>query len=136
MHQHSVFFAAVLLGITGSALLASEGPFDGRNFKGRIAWSSDGNFNDEDDWAASPVALAIFAQFGVKAKLAHFDYNSILTAPSRNGSARTKSASAAPRNDTDTTQPFFTTAGRTSMARSKALEKPSTPPRQTIRCIS
>src|SRR6185436_6072 len=60
MHQHSVFFAAVLLGITGSALLASEGPFDGRNFKGRIAWSSDGNFNDEDEWAASPVALAIF----------------------------------------------------------------------------
>jgi hypothetical protein len=29
-------------------------------FKGRIAWSTDGNFNDEDDWAASPVALAIF----------------------------------------------------------------------------
>jgi hypothetical protein len=26
------------------------GPFDGREFKGRIAFSSDGNYNDEDDW--------------------------------------------------------------------------------------
>jgi hypothetical protein len=55
-------------------------PFDGRNFHGRIAWSADGNHNDEDDWAASAFALALFAQFGVKDKLAHFDYNSILTA--------------------------------------------------------
>lgn len=44
-------------------------------FKGRIAWSADGNFNDEDDWAASPLALAIFAEFGMKEKLVHFDYN-------------------------------------------------------------
>jgi hypothetical protein len=54
-------------------------PFDGKSFRGRIAWSADGNFNDEDDWAASPVALAIFAEFGVKDRLVHFDYNSILT---------------------------------------------------------
>ena len=47
-------------------------------FKGRIAWSADGNFNDEDDWAASPVALAIFADLGVKDKLVHFDYNCIV----------------------------------------------------------
>ncbi len=46
--------------------------------KGRIAWSADGNHNDEDDWAASPIALAIFARFGVKDRLVHFDYNSIL----------------------------------------------------------
>ncbi len=52
-------------------------PWENGEFKGRIAWSSDGNFNDEDDWAASPVALAIFAQFGVKDKLVHFDYNNI-----------------------------------------------------------
>jgi hypothetical protein len=57
---------------------AHSGPFDGKNFKGRIAWSCDGNHNDEDDWAASPVALAIFAEFGVKDKLVHFDYNNIL----------------------------------------------------------
>jgi CubicO group peptidase (beta-lactamase class C family) len=53
-------------------------PFDGQTFQGRIAWSADGNFNDEDDWGASPMALAIFARSGVADKLVHFDYNSIL----------------------------------------------------------
>ena len=57
---------------------AHTGPFDGKNFKGRIAYSADGNFNDEDDWAASAFALAIFAEFGVKDNLVHFDYNCIL----------------------------------------------------------
>jgi len=47
-------------------------------FPGRIAWSADGNHNDPDDWAASPVALAIFAEAGVKDRLVHFDYNCIL----------------------------------------------------------
>jgi hypothetical protein len=64
--------------VLASVLGAHSGPFDGKRFKGRIAWSSDGNHNDEDDWAASPVALAIFAEFGVKGRLVHFDYNSIL----------------------------------------------------------
>jgi hypothetical protein len=59
-------------------VFAHNGPFDGKNFKGRIAYSADGNFNDEDDWAASAFALAIFAEFGVKDKLVHFDYNCIL----------------------------------------------------------
>lgn len=53
-------------------------PFDGKAFRGRIAWSADGNHNDPDDWAASPVALAIFAACGVKDRLVHFDYNCIL----------------------------------------------------------
>ncbi len=68
----------LLLGLTSSVLLAQPNPFDGRNFKGRIAWSSDGNHNDEDDWAASPVALAIFNALGVNDQVVHFDYNSIL----------------------------------------------------------
>ncbi|MFC2126587.1 hypothetical protein ACFLU5_17490 [Bacteroidota bacterium] len=59
-------------------IYAHTGPFDGSSFKGRIAYSANGNFNDEDDWAASPVALAIFAECGVKDKLVHFDYNCIL----------------------------------------------------------
>ncbi|MFN2127964.1 MAG: hypothetical protein ACK2TU_08915, partial [Anaerolineales bacterium] len=59
-------------------IYAHAGPFDGNDFKGRIAYSADGNFNDEDDWAASAVALAIFAEFGVQEKLVHFDYNCIL----------------------------------------------------------
>jgi hypothetical protein len=47
-------------------------------FRGRIAWSCDGNHNDPDDWAASPVALAVFAACGARDRLVHFDYNSIL----------------------------------------------------------
>ncbi len=71
--------AIVLLGCGMVAPgLGASGPFDGEKFQGRIAWSADGNHNDEDDWAASPVALAIFAAFGVKEQLVHFDYNSIL----------------------------------------------------------
>ncbi len=62
-----------------SNLFPDAGPFDGKNFTGRIAYSADGNHNDPDDWAASPVVLALFAEFGVKQKLVHFDYNSILT---------------------------------------------------------
>ncbi len=62
-----------------SKFFSDAGPFDGKNFRGRIAYSADGNHNDPDDWAASPVVLAIFAEFGVKEKLVHFDYNSILT---------------------------------------------------------
>lgn len=69
-------FAACALAAVAAG--AHSGPFDGKNFKGRIAWSCDGNHNDEDDWAASPVALAIFAEFGVKDRLVHFDYNNIL----------------------------------------------------------
>jgi hypothetical protein len=65
---------------TAAAGSAPSAPYDGQTFKGRIAWSADGNHNDEDDWAASPVALAIFAESGVKDRLVHFDYNCILTA--------------------------------------------------------
>lgn len=69
---------ALALHFTAANLLPATGPFDGKRFKGRIAWSADGNHNDPDDWMASPVALAIFAQAGVKDRLVHFDYNSIL----------------------------------------------------------
>src|ERR671925_499489 len=72
------FQLILCLSLAGITLFAQTGPFDGKTFKGRIAWSADGNHNDEDDWAASPVALAIFAESGVKDKLVHFDYNSIL----------------------------------------------------------
>lgn len=72
--------ALLLLGLAMSSSSAQSVPFDGKTFKGHIAWSADGNHNDEDDWAASPVALAIFAASGVKDRLVHFDYNCILTA--------------------------------------------------------
>ncbi len=50
---------------------------DGK-FIGRIAYSADGNYNDEDDWAASAFALAMLHRFGLQDKLVHFDYNCIL----------------------------------------------------------
>ena len=59
-------------------LSARSGPFDGKQFRGRIAYSADGNYSDEDDWASSPVALALMAEFGVKDRLVHFHYNNIL----------------------------------------------------------
>ena len=76
MRLNIVFFLILL--INPGNLSACSGPFDGKEFKGRIAYSADGNFNDEDDWAASAFALAIFAEFGVRDKLVHFDYNCIL----------------------------------------------------------
>jgi hypothetical protein len=57
---------------------AETGPYIGGKFQGRIAYSADGNHNDPDDWAASPVSLAIFAEAGLKDRLVHFDYNCIL----------------------------------------------------------
>jgi len=78
-HCLKIAFAATIITLlTVSNLYAHSGPFNGQTFKGRIAYSADGNYNDEDDWGASPVALAIFAEFGVKDKLVHFDYNCIL----------------------------------------------------------
>lgn len=77
LHPVAVRAATVLLAALGVAQ-AGPGPFDGKTFKGRIAWSCDGNHNDEDDWAASPIALAIFAASGVQDRLVHFDYNNIL----------------------------------------------------------
>jgi hypothetical protein len=58
---------------------AATRPYLAGRFQGRIAVSADGNDNDPDDWAASPVALAILAEAGLKDRLVHFDYNSILT---------------------------------------------------------
>lgn len=69
---------AILLLVCSSMLPAHRGPFDGENFKGRIAFSSDGNYNDEDDWGAFPVAVAMLDAFGVTGKLVHVDYGNIL----------------------------------------------------------
>jgi hypothetical protein len=74
-----VCVVAALLDWAGVISLAAQiKPYVGGQFKGRIAYSADGNHNDADDWAASPVALAIFAEAGVKDRLVHFDYNCIL----------------------------------------------------------
>ncbi|MHC4368755.1 MAG: hypothetical protein ACYSW8_14200, partial [Planctomycetota bacterium] len=79
--KHSVQIvcaAATIALLCGSILHAFPGPFDGRNFKGRIAFSSDGNYNDEDDWGAFPVAVAMLDACGLTDKLVHIDYSNIL----------------------------------------------------------
>lgn len=70
--------AAILVILFAANTYAHCGPFDGKNFKGRIAFSSDGNYNDEDDWGAFPVAIATLDAFGVADKLVHVDYCNIL----------------------------------------------------------
>jgi len=70
--------AIIVLLLLAAATHAHPGPFDGKEFKGRIAFSSDGNCNDEDDWGAFPVAVALLDAFGVKDKLVHVDYCNIL----------------------------------------------------------
>lgn len=72
-----LLLAALLLS-TPAAPADDTGPYVAGKFQGRIAYSADGNHNDPDDWAASPVALAIFAEAGLKDRLVHFDYNCIL----------------------------------------------------------
>jgi len=64
--------------LLASAFARADSPYVEGQFRGRIAYSADGNHNDPDDWAASPVALAIFAQGGLRDRLVHFDYNCIL----------------------------------------------------------
>ena len=70
--------AILIVLFSASLLYPHAGPFDGKTFKGRIAFSHDGNYNDEDDWGAFPVAIAILDAFGVTGKLVHVDYSNIL----------------------------------------------------------
>lgn len=73
------WIAAVSLASLAIANRASaDGPYIQGAFRGRIAYSADGNHNDPDDWAASPMALAILAECGLREKLVHFHYNNIL----------------------------------------------------------
>jgi hypothetical protein len=55
-------------------------PYSPQGWVGRIALSHDGNFNDEDDWGAFPVTIAILDAFGVKDRLVHIEYNNIIQA--------------------------------------------------------
>jgi hypothetical protein len=55
-------------------------PYSAGGFQGRIGLSHDGNFNDEDDWGAFPVMIAILDAAGVKDKLVHIEYNCIIQA--------------------------------------------------------
>jgi hypothetical protein len=71
-------FLAVFSLLLSVSLRSQAEPYSAGGFQGRIALSHDGNFNDEDDWGASPVAIAILDAFGVKDKLVHVEYNNII----------------------------------------------------------
>jgi hypothetical protein len=45
------------------------------NGKGRIVISSDGNEHDHDDWAATPLSLAVLSAAGLQDKLALYTYS-------------------------------------------------------------
>ena len=44
----------------------------------RIAIDADGNYNDPDDWAATPMGLALLARRGVQSKLVHYSWGNII----------------------------------------------------------
>ncbi|MFC2115071.1 Ig-like domain-containing protein [Bacteroidota bacterium] len=44
----------------------------------RVAYTADGNVNDPDDWSATPLSLAMWADVGFQNRMVHFDYHSRL----------------------------------------------------------
>jgi hypothetical protein len=46
----------------------------------RIAVDADGNFNDDDDWASTPMTLAILAAGGLQDRVVHYTFNNSLGA--------------------------------------------------------
>jgi hypothetical protein len=78
MNIRKTFCATLLLGLILPVMFqpVSAGPIPTEN--DRIGWSSDGNKVDPDDWAATALALAVFAKMGWQDKLVHFDYNNRL----------------------------------------------------------
>lgn len=66
----------IVLGTLLSISQLCADPIPGEN--DRIGWSADGNLADEDDWAATAMALAVFAKMGWQDKLVQFDYNNRL----------------------------------------------------------
>ncbi|MFC2081284.1 hypothetical protein ACFLR8_03650 [Bacteroidota bacterium] len=72
------FIRALLLAMVLTITFQNYGTAQIPGENDRIGWSSDGNLNDEDDWAATAMALAIFAKMEWQDKLVHFDYNNRL----------------------------------------------------------
>jgi hypothetical protein len=44
----------------------------------RIAIDVDGNYNDEDDWSATPMTLALLARRALQSKLVHYSWANII----------------------------------------------------------
>lgn len=50
---------------------------------GRIAFSSDGNRHDSDDWGATALSLALLKYAGLQERFVHYDYNNHIGASRR-----------------------------------------------------
>lgn len=71
MKRRTLLFAVVMLLVLGN-VMAQQAPWQG---KGRIAVSSDGNEYDHDDWAATPLTLAMLAARGLQDQLVLYTYS-------------------------------------------------------------
>ncbi len=69
-----IFFALLIFFLmkTTSTLTAQNPVWQG---KGRIALSSDGNEHDHDDWAATPLSLALLSAAGLQDNLVLYTYS-------------------------------------------------------------
>ena len=72
MNTHKTFSIAVVLLILAFSTNAQTPLWQG---KGRIAISSDGNEHDHDDWAATPLSLALLAAAGLQDQLVVYTYS-------------------------------------------------------------
>lgn len=71
--RHIGWSLALVLAITPLAVVHAQAPpWQGR---GRIAISADGNEHDHDDWAATPLSLALLAARGLQDRLALYTYS-------------------------------------------------------------
>jgi hypothetical protein len=74
-YNHMKFSIAIILLSTflNTVVLNAQTPvWQG---EGRIAISSDGNEHDHDDWAATPLSLALLSAYGLQDKLAIYTYS-------------------------------------------------------------
>jgi hypothetical protein len=69
--KSTVLFFILLIQWVHSSAYSQSIPF----YTGRIAISSDGNEHDEDDWAATPLSLAILAANSLQDKLAVYIFS-------------------------------------------------------------
>lgn len=70
-NMKKIILALALL-VAVPSVMAQEPLWQG---KGRIAISSDGNEHDDDDWAATPLSLALLASQGLQDKLVLYTYS-------------------------------------------------------------
>lgn len=71
MHKNSLASLVFLFLIFSQQVFSQSIPFKG----GRIAISSDGNEHDEDDWAATPLTLALLAANGLEDALVVYTFS-------------------------------------------------------------